>query len=567
MRSTKQFVIATLLFSVLTSCTQTKKMSTSDATMSGSETLLEIALNSISPDEIKAHMKYLSDDRLQGRAPGGEGIDIAAEYISSKFAEYGLEPVIENSYYQEFSMVGVELTGDKSISFSKDGNAIDLEYFTDYMKETGLQISFVDVDADLIYVGYGIQAPEQNWDDYKGVDVEGKVLLILVNDPPSEDPNVFGGEALTYYGRWTYKYEKAAELGAAGVVLIHTDKSAGYGWKVITGSWSGEQAALGLNDNSPPQLSLRSWVSADAAEKIFSSAGYSLADMQKKAATPDFSPMSLGINVKTTVESKIRTITTKNVIGLIRGSDPVLSNEMIVWSGHYDHLGVGAANAEGDSIYNGAWDNGSGVSTILNMAKAAVALKPELNRSILVMALTAEESGLLGSKYYSENPVYHLATAKALFNIDAINLWGETSDLVPLGLKRSTMGEMLQPIAERRGLFLKPDQDPGQGHFFRSDHFPFSKGGVPAVSIDSGTEYIGHDEEWRQSTVVAWIDANYHQPSDEYSDSFDLSGVMQLARFVLDATYQFANSEETPEWYEGQEFKSARDLSIEDHQK
>ena len=289
--------------------------------------------------------------------------------------------------------------------------------------------------------------------------------------------------------------------------------------------------------------------------------------MQEKAASPDFSPVLLGINVKTTVESKIRTLTTKNVIGLIRGSDPVLSNEMIVWSGHYDHLGVGAPNAEGDSIYNGAWDNGSGVSTILNMAKAAVALKPELKRSILVMALTAEESGLLGSKYYSENPVYHLATAKALFNIDAINLWGETSDLIPLGLKRSTMGEMLQPIAERRGFVLKPDQDPGQGYFFRSDHFPFSKGGVPAVSIDSGTEYIGHDEEWRQSTVVAWIDANYHQPSDEYSDSFDLSGVIQLARFVLDATYQFANSVETPEWHEGQEFKSARELSIEDHQK
>ncbi|TFB12994.1 M28 family peptidase [Candidatus Marinimicrobia bacterium MT.SAG.4] len=563
----KYFLTATVLLSFMSSCAQTKKAPSTDSTTSMNDTrsLLGDAFKAISEEEIKMHLKYLSDDKLQGRAPGSEGIDMAAEYIASQFEEYGLEPAVDGSFYQEFSMVGVELTGDNSIAFTKDGKSVQLEYFVDYMKETGLQVEHVEVDAELVYVGYGIQAPENDWDDYKGVDVTGKVLLILVNDPPSDDPNHFGGEALTYYGRWTYKYEKAAEMGAVGAILIHTDESAGYGWKVITGSWSGEQSALGLNENSPPQLSLRSWLSADAAEKLFSSTGFTLSDMQEKAARQDFTPIPTGINVKTTIKSKIRTIKTKNVIGIIRGTDPLLSHEMILWTGHYDHLGIGAANSEGDSIYNGAWDNASGISAILIMAKVAVKLKYDLRRSILVMALTAEESGLLGSKYYSENPVYHLATAKALFNIDAINLWGETTDLIPLGYKRSTMEAFLAQIAKNYRITLKPDQSPGKGFYFRSDHFPFAKAGVPAVSIDSGNDYVGRDQEWKESTVDAWIDANYHQPSDEYDENWDYSGVVQLARFVLHVTYNIASADSTPEWNDGQEFKEARLKSLEEY--
>ncbi|MCH8289229.1 MAG: M28 family peptidase [Candidatus Marinimicrobia bacterium] len=531
------------------------------------DNLIARALNSITGENIKGHIKILSDDAMEGRAPGSKGVEMAADYIASQFTAIGLEPVVEGSYFQPFPMVGVKLHGDMSIEFEKNGKILNFKYFDESMKETGLQVPLAEVNAEVVYVGYGIQAPENDWDDYKGMDVSGKVLLMLVNDPPSEDPGMFGGKALTYYGRWTYKYEKAAELGAVGAILIHTDQSAGYGWKVIQGSWSGEQFALGLNDNSPPQLALRSWVSESSAEKLLSFAGYDLHEFQEAAAKKDFSPVELGIKVNTKIESNIRIIETKNVIGIIRGSDPLLSNEMVIWSGHYDHLGIGAPNSEGDKIYNGAWDNASGVAAILEMAKAAVGLKPILKRSILVMALTAEESGLLGSKYYSENPVFHLATAKALFNIDAINLWGETSDMIPLGFKRSTIEDFIQPIAEKNGLELKPDQSPEQGFFFRSDHFPFAKAGVPAVSVDAGNEYIGHDEEWKENTVDAWIDANYHQPSDEYSDSWDLSGSAQLAKFVLESTIAIANSAETPVWHEGQEFKAARLKSLKDYSK
>ncbi len=531
-----------------------------------STSALDNALNSINGEEIKQHLKILSDDEMEGRAPGSKGGEMAAAYIEEQFKLIGLEPVVDGSYFQSFPMVGVELVGDKQIELTKEGKTLFFKYFDEAMLETGLQTENVEVDAEVVYVGYGVQAPELGWDDYKGMDVTGKVLLMLVNDPPSEDPNHFGGEALTYYGRWTYKYEKAADMGAVGAILIHTDPSAGYGWKVIQGSWSGEQTALGLNENSPPQLALRSWISEPTAEKLLDFAGHNLSDLQEAAAKNDFSPVELGVSVKTSLTSKIRTLETKNVIGLIRGSDPELSDEMIIWSAHYDHLGVGAPNSEGDSIYNGAWDNASGVSAILNMAKYAVTLKPNLKRSILVMALSAEESGLLGSKYYSENPLFPLATAKALFNIDAINLWGETSDLIPLGFKRSTMEDFLLPVAQKNRLTLKPDQSPGQGFFFRSDHFPFAKAGVPAVSMDSGNEFVGHDQEWKEATVDSWINANYHQPSDEYDEEWNYSGVVQLARFVLEVTYEMANSATTPNWNEGQEFKVARENSLLEYQ-
>ena len=557
---------ALLLMVLALSCTQFKKSYSTDTTETQSASALEDALNSINSENIRAHLKILSADIMEGRAPGSKGGEMAAAYIEEQFKSVGLEPGNNGSYFQQFPMVGVELVGEKKVVFSKDGNSLSFQYFDEIMIETGLQEEYVEVDAGVLFLGYGIQAPENSWDDYKGVDVTGKVLLMLVNDPPSEDPNHFGGEALTYYGRWTYKYEKAAEMGAVGAILIHTNESAGYGWKVIQGSWSGEQTALGLNENSPPQLSLRSWLSQSTAKKLLGLSGYSLADLQESAAKSDFVPVDLGVTVKTTLTSKIRTLETKNVVGIIRGSDPQLSDEMILWSGHYDHLGIGAANSEGDSIYNGAWDNGSGVSTIIEMARVAVSLKPQLKRSILIMALTAEESGLLGSKYYAENPIYPLATAKALFNIDAINLWGETTDMIPLGFKRSTMESFLAPIAEKGGITLKPDQSPGQGFFFRSDHFPFAKAGVPAVSIDSGNDYVGHDQEWKVSTVDAWIDANYHQPSDEFDENWDYSGVVQLARFVLEATFNLANSATTPEWNDGQEFKQARDNSLKEYQ-
>jgi len=560
------FVAICITLLIFAGCTKSKKEAYVPIASAPMGITLSDAVDLISEDDIRLHIKTLSDDAMEGRAPGSKGGDMAADYIASQFEKIGLEQVIEGTYFQTFPMVGFELQGDKTIEFTKNGKSLSLSYGSEFAMETATQMASVSVNEEVIYLGYGIQAPELDWDDYKGVDVRGKVLLMLVNDPPSEDPNHFGGNALTYYGRWTYKYEKAAEMGAKGVILIHTDPSATYGWQVIEGSFTGEQYALGLNENSPPQLAMRSWVSEPAAEKLLELAGYKLADLQDAAARKDFNPINLGVKVNASLDTKISFVNTKNVIGLIRGSDPVLSNEMVLWTGHYDHLGVAAPNSAGDTVYNGAWDNASGVSTILALAKAAVELKPMLRRSILVMALTAEESGLLGSKYYSENPLFHLATAKALFNIDAVNIWGETRDMNPLGFKRSTLEGMLLPIAEEQGLELVPDQAPEKGSFFRSDHFPFSKAGVPAVSIDSGNDYVGRDNAWKEAIVDGWIDANYHQPTDEYSESWDLSGLMQIAKFVLSATYDIANSDVTPEWNEGQEFKAIRDKSLQDYQ-
>ena len=558
------FCMTLLLFA---GCTKTNKEEYVPIASAPMGITLSDAVDMISEDDIRKHIQTLSADDMGGRAPGTKGGNMASDYIASQFEKMGLEPVIDGSYFQTFPMVGSAVTDDRQLEFSKNGKSMNLILGEEFTLSTGLQKPLVNVNTDLIYIGYGVQAPELDWDDYKGVDVNGKVLLVLVNDPPSEDPNHFGGKAMTYYGRWTYKYEKAAEMGAIGVILIHTTPSATYPWQVIGGRTSGKGYALGLNENSPPQLSIRSWISEPAADKLLEFSGHKLGDLQEAAARRDFQPVDLGVTVKTTLNTNISSVETRNVIGLIRGSDPVLSKEMIIWSGHYDHLGTAPDKTDEDNIYNGAWDNASGVSTILAMAKVAVELKPLLKRSILVMALTAEESGLLGSQYYSENPLFHLATAKALFNIDAVNIWGETHDMVPLGFKRSTMEAMLQPIADEQGLVLVGDQEPEKGIFFRSDHFPFSKAGVPAVSIDSGSDYVGHDMEWKEATKDAWINTNYHQPSDEYSEDWDMAGVMQIAKFVLSATYDIANSDVMPEWNEGQEFKSARDRSLMDYRK
>ena len=562
----KVFLTFCMTLLIFAGCAKSKKDAYVPITSAPMGVTLSDAVDMISVDDIRMHIKTLSADVMEGRAPGTKGGDMAADYIASQFEQIGLEQVIEGTYFQTFPMVGFQLHGDKNIEFTKNGKSLSLDYGSEFVMETALQVETVSVDEEIIYMGYGVQAPEYDWDDYKGIDVTGKVLLMLVNDPPSDDPSHFGGNALTYYGRWTYKYEKAAEMGAIGVILIHTTPSATYGWQVIEGSFTGGQYALGLNENSPPQLSLRAWLSEPAAEKLLALSGHSLSDLQAAAAGRDFQPMNLGVTVKTTVNTQISSLNTRNVIGIIRGSDPVLSNEMIIWSGHYDHLGIAAPNSEGDVIYNGAWDNASGVSTILAIAKVAVELKPLLRRSILVMALTAEEAGLIGSQYYSENPIFHLATAKALFNIDAVNIWGETNDMSPLGFERSTMEAMLQPIAEEQGLVLVPDQSPEKGSYFRSDHFPFSKAGVPAVSIDSGSDYVNQDGEDGKASKEAWINVNYHQPSDEYSDDWDMTGVMQIAKFVLSATYDIANSDATAEWNEGQEFKAVRDRSLQDYQ-
>ena len=567
MKHLQLFLIFCMTLLLFAGCAKTNKEEYVPIASAPMGITLSDALDMISEDDIRMHIKTLSADEMGGRAPGTKGGNLASDYIASQFEQMGLEPVIDGSYFQTFPMVGLAVTDDRKMEFSKNGKSMSLILGEEFTLSTGLQKPSVSVNAEVVYVGYGVQAPELDWDDFKGIDVRGKVLLTLVNDPPSDDPDHFGGKAMTYYGRWTYKYEKAAELGAVGVLLIHTTPSATYGWQVIGGSTLGKGYALGLNENSPPQLSTRSWISESAANKLLNFAGYNLSDLQDAATRRDFKPIDLGVTISTTVNTTISSVETRNVIGLIRGFDPVLSKEMVVWSGHYDHLGIRNTGTVEDSIYNGAWDNASGVSTIMAIAKVAVELKPLLKRSILVMALTAEESGLLGSQYYAENPVFHLATAKALFNIDAVNIWGETNDMNPLGFKRSTMEAMLQPIADEQGLVLVGDQEPEKGIFFRSDHFPFSKAGVPAVSIDSGSDYVDHDMEWKEANKDAWINANYHQPSDEYSDDWDMAGVMQIAKFVLSATYDIANSDVTPEWNEGQEFKEVRDKSLMDYRK
>jgi Zn-dependent M28 family amino/carboxypeptidase len=520
----------------------------------------------ISEQFLRAHIKYLSDDQLEGRGTGAPGGELAAKYIAAQLEAMGLKGAgRDGSFFQPVSLVGVKADPQTTLTISAGTRRETFKFADEFVAFTGAQAPEVDVNAELVFVGYGIDAPEQRWSDYKGDarDYRGKILVMMVNDPPATaiEPNLFGGRALTYYGRWTYKFEEAARRGAAGVILLHTDESAGYPWSVVrtsNGSWRFD-IARGDGD-STPYLKLRSWMTNDAARRMMQLGGRNLDELRRQAASRDFQPIKLNLTASIDIKSELKRVKAPNVVAILPGRDARLRDEYVVYSAHWDHLGVGEPNKKGDNIYNGAVDNASGVASVLAIAEALSRLpaneKPR--RSSLFLFPTAEEQGLLGAEWYARNPVVPLKKTAANVNLDSMNILGLTRDFVPLGAERSTLRAVVEQVARERGMTVVPDPRPEQGSFYRSDHFPFAKVGVPSISLKEGKDFVGHSKEWGEEQFKAYNTANYHQPSDEYSDSWNLKGMIQTAEIALAIGRRVADAPEMPRFNPDDEFAKAQ---------
>ncbi len=511
--------------------------------------------------KIKADIKYISDDKFEGRAPGTKSGEAAAQYIADELKKIGVKPANNGSYFQPVSLYAVK-TNPNTVLQIGDQN---YKFGDDFVGSTGAQTGSVKLDADLVYVGYGIDAPEQNWNDYKGnaADYRGKILVMLVNDPPAteKEPNLFGGKALTYYGRWTYKYEQAARMGAAGVILIHTPESAGYGWNVVrtsNGNWRFDVARTA--DDKTPFLNFRSWMTEDTARKIFAQAGKNLDELREKAKSRDFQPVNLGVKAKLDVESETKTVNSNNVVGVWEGGDKKLKNEYVVYSAHWDHLGVGEPDKTGDKIYNGALDNASGVASILAIATAITKLPKaeQPKRSQVFLFPTAEEQGLLGADYYTKHPLFPLIKTAADINHDGANFYGLTMDYGALGAERSSLGAIISEVLKERGMTFSRDEHSEQGFFFRSDHFPFAKVGVPSLNVESGTDYVGQDKEAARKRFEEYNTLHYHQPSDNFDESWRYDGLVQNLEISMAIGMKVSNAPKLPAFKSSDEFAAAQ---------
>ncbi len=517
----------------------------------------------VSVDRLRTHIEYLASDELEGRAPGSEGEELTLDYLSDQYRQLGLTPGNpDGSFLQEVPLVGATLVNQPSLNLTSKNDAFELHYMEEFMGWTLRKQERVSVDeAELVFVGYGIVAPEYEWDDYKDVDVSGKIILMLVGDPPLPDTTLFGGRAMTYYGRWTYKFEIAAEKGAAGGIVVHQDKAAGYPWAVVSNSWSGEQFDIERPAGGADRCALESWVTEPAARRLCEEAGLDLSDLHRQALSRDFRPVSLGIKASCTLETTFRNTRSNNLVALLQGSDPQLRDEYVIYTAHWDHLGIGAP-ADGDSIYNGALDNATGVAATLEIARAFAANSQLARRSILFINTAAEESGLLGSKHYAENPLYPLARTVAMINIDGLNVWGRTKDVVVIGYGFSDLDTYLEEAIQVDGRYLKPDSEPEKGYYYRSDHFPFAKKGVPALYADSGIEFVGRPKSWGAKMRDDYTQKRYHKPQDEFDTAWDLSGAVEDLEAYFRVGLMIAAGKDYPQWNDKSEFKQIREKSL-----
>ena len=531
------------------------------------ETLAEMP--DIDTNRVLADITHMSSDEFQGRAPGGEGERLTIEFLTQQFKAAGLEPGNpDGTYVQNVPLVGLQPTvtapftikqGSRSRQLSPD----DVVAFSPRVTD---QVSLAD--SEMVFVGYGIQAPEFNWDDYKGVDVTGKTLLMLVNDPPIPgsgpeglDAGTFGGKAMTYYGRWTYKYAKAAEMGAAGVLVIHETGPAGYPFSVAQGM-GGERFNLVTPDKNMSKAAVQGWLSLEATQDLFTSAGLDFATLKAAAATRDFAPVSLKQTASITLSQTMRDLNSQNVIAKLTGSDPMLKDEYVIYSAHWDHLGVRAEPIDGDAINNGAMDNASGTSAMIEIARAFKAIEPGPKRTIIFLAVTAEEQGLLGSEFYATFPLYPLDRTLANINVDGMNMWGRTTDITVIGYGASDLDDYLQAAAAEQGRTLIPDPESEKGFYYRSDHFNFAKVGVPALYLDDGVTFVGKPAGYGEQKRLEYNTRDYHAPSDEVKPDWDLSGLAEDAKLLLAVGYRVAQAPTYPEWKPGNEFKAIRDKML-----
>jgi Zn-dependent M28 family amino/carboxypeptidase len=518
---------------------------------------------------ILGHIKILSSDEYEGRLPGTRGGELTVKYITQQFKNLHLAPGNpDGSYVEAVALAGIR--GRATGSFMAGGQTITLEFPKDAVALTERFLTDVAVkDSDMIFVGYGVVAPEYDWDDYKGVDVRGKTLVMLINDPPVVDPHdpsklddsKFKGRAMTYYGRWTYKFEIAAEKGAAAAVIVHQTAPAAYGWEVVQNSWSGEKFNTAAANKHIDRVAVESWITLEKARELFRSSGQDFDVLFKSAARADFKPVALKAKANFTLANTLREVTSYNVVARLDGSNPKRRNELVVYTAHWDHFGRNP-NLVGDQIFHGAADNASGVAGMLEVAKAYTKLERPPARSILFMAVTGEEQGLLGSKWYATHPLYPLNQTVAAINMDVLNVWGRTRDLTIPGLGQSTLEDTLTQLAKAHGRTVLPDQEPEKGEYYRSDHFEFAKVGVPAVSYGGGYDYIGRPRDWGIKKHVDYTAHDYHKPSDVVKPDWNLSGAVDDLRLMLELGYIVAQSGEYPQWKSGSEFKARRDAMM-----
>ncbi len=532
-----------------------------------SEEAMAPALESITAADILAKTTTLSSDEFQGRAPGTVGEDRTVEYLTNEFKNLGLQPGNpDGTYIQDVPLVG--FTEDVSASLTVDGKPMSFEGPRDYIAETRRATPEVKVDnSQIVFVGYGVVAPEYGWDDYKGMDVTGKTLLMLVNDPQIPDgsnkldDSMFKGRAMTYYGRWTYKYEIAAEKGAAAVLVIHETGPAGYPWEVPSYNWGHEGFDIKSPDNNMSRVPVQGWIRDEMTKKILSAAGQDFDALKKAALSKDFQPVALPAQASFDIRNTLRDVASKNVIAKLEGSDPVEKDQYVVYTAHWDHLGMDTTLV-GDQIFNGALDNASGVAALLELADAFTKLDPAPSRSVLFLAVTAEEKGLLGAKYYAENPLYPLDHTLADINMDGVNQWGRTEDMIVVGLGNSTLDDLLTEAAKKEGRVIEPDAEPEKGFFYRSDHFEFAKEGVPALYVDAGTRYIGKPEGYGQAKRDEYTAHDYHQVTDEVKPDWDLAGAVEDTQLLFRVGLRVASMDTWPEWKAGTEFKARRDSML-----
>ena len=533
--------------------------STSDAVIevAGGNPTAEQASKEITADYLRGIVVEISDDRYEGRGPGSQGDDATRAYLAGRMEELGLEPGGENgSWEQPFDLVGVNAAQPDTWTFEGHGKSMTLKQWEQFIVGSGVQEERSEIsDAEVVFVGYGIQAPEYDWDDYKGADLEGKVLLMMNNDP-DWDPELFGGDTRLWYGRWDYKYLSAARQGAVGAIIIHTSPSAGYPFQVVQTSWTGVQFELPAGDE--PRSQVAAWLTEDTARDLVAMAGLDLDELREAAYNRDFQPVPLGVTTSLAMDVDIARVQSGNVLGLIRGSDPELKDEVVVYTAHHDHLGISTPNEEGDAIYNGAMDNATGVAQVMAIAKAIKALPEAPRRSILVNLVGAEEQGLLGSEYYAANPTFAPGKIAANLNYDGGNIWGHTHDVTFVGLGKSTVDEIVTLIAGEQGRVVKPDQFADKGYFYRSDQFSFAKIGVPAMYLDTGTDFVDRPPEWGRDQQNHYTEVNYHQPSDEYSPSWTFDGMVDDALLGFWTGLAIANADDKPTWVPGDEFEAAR---------
>jgi Zn-dependent M28 family amino/carboxypeptidase len=512
--------------------------------------------------QLLAHTKKLSSDEYEGRAPGTKGEELAVTYIANQFKNVGLKPGnTDGTYFQKVPLVGITPT-PAPLTFHKGGKTQTLKWKDDVVAWTKHVAPSASLqDSELVFVGYGVVAPEFQWDDYKGLDVKGKTLVMLVNDPPvpdpanaSElDPKTFGGKAMTYYGRWTYKYEMGAQKGAAGVLIIHETEPAGYGFNVIQGK-TGEQFDLVTPDKNMSRAAIEGWITLDSAKAMLKLAGQDFDELKKQAATRDFKPVPLGVTASMTIANKLRTINSRNVIGKLEGGDPRVKDEYVVYTAHWDHFGK---NAEG--IFHGAEDDALGCAALIEMGRAFTKLQTPPRRSILFLAVTAEEQGLLGSQYYSVTPIYPLAKTVADINMDSWNTHGRTKDMTLTGYGASELDDYARDAAAEQGRIVHADAEPEKGFYYRSDHFNFAKHGVPALDPDGGVDYIGKPAEYSAQVRKEWNEKRYHTPLDVVMPDWDLNGTREDLRVLFAVGQRVADADKIPGWKPGNEFKAKRD--------